>query len=66
MAGSPPRGSRVFLSPIESYRDNEINSIVGKLVNRIQEEPLNFVATVVFLCAIIHTFLAPKFLDPPR
>ena len=63
IAGSPPEGSRVFPSPIESYHDNEINSIVGKLVNRIQREPLNLVATLVFLCAIVHTFLAPRFLS---
>lgn len=63
IADSPSEGSRVFPPPIESYHDNEVNSTVGKLINRVQEEPLNLVASLVFLCAIIHTFLAPKFLS---
>jgi hypothetical protein len=63
IASSPPEGTRAFPLPIESYRDEGINSIVGKLVNRVRVEPLNLVAALVFLCAIIHTFLARKFLS---
>ncbi|MBX7143620.1 MAG: putative Na+/H+ antiporter [Oligoflexia bacterium] len=32
------------------------------LFHRIQQDPFNLVATVIFLLAIIHTFLAPRFL----
>jgi hypothetical protein len=32
------------------------------LVNRVHAEPFNLVATVIFLLAIIHTFVAPKIL----
>jgi hypothetical protein len=63
IAASPPEGARIFPLPIESYHDEGINSIVGKLVNRVRVEPLNLVASLVFLCAIIHTFLARKFLS---
>jgi hypothetical protein len=62
IAASPPEGTRTFPLPIESYRDEGINSTVGKLV-RVRVEPLNLVAALVFLCAIIHTFLARKFLS---
>ena len=63
IAASPPEGTRTFPLPIESYRDESINSTVGKIVNRVRVEPLNLVAALVFLCAIIHTFLARKFLS---
>ena len=32
------------------------------LKDRIRQEPFNLVATLIFLCAIIHTFLAGKFM----
>ena len=32
-------------------------------MHRVRVEPLNLVAALVFLCAIIHTFLARKFLS---
>jgi putative Na+/H+ antiporter len=35
---------------------------MAKLVQRVQAEPFNLVGTLIFLCAIIHTFLASKFM----
>ena len=51
-----------FPLPLEQYQDDQIDSISIKLLSRIQKEPFNLVATLIFLCAIIHTFLASKFL----
>ena len=50
-----------FPLPVDSYHDQQIPSIFGKLTGRIQREPLNLVATIIFFAAIIHTFLAGKF-----
>src|ERR1700755_3173208 len=53
-----PEGFRL---PVDSYHDQEIPSLFGKLTRRIQREPLNLVATIIFLGAIVHTFLAGRF-----
>jgi hypothetical protein len=50
-----------FPLPAENYHDQQIPSILGKLAARIQREPLNLVATLIFLAAIIHTFLTARF-----
>jgi hypothetical protein len=51
-----------FPPPLESYQDGDVSSLGTVLANRIHAEPFNLVATVIFLLAIIHTFLAPKIL----
>src|ERR1700746_3483583 len=50
-----------FLLPVDSYHDQQIPSLLGKLMWRIQREPLNLVATIIFFAAIIHTFLTAQF-----
>src|SRR4029077_14122996 len=50
-----------FPLPVDSYHDQQIPSIFGKLTGRIQQEPLNLVATIIFFAAIIHTFLTAQF-----
>jgi hypothetical protein len=55
------RPAAEFPLPLDSYRDQQIPSLFGKLIGRIEQEPLNLVATAIFLAAIIHTFLATKF-----
>ncbi len=40
-----------------------MHGIGAILKHRISEEPFNLVATIIFLCAIIHTFLTGKFLS---
>lgn len=50
-----------FPRSLDSYNDSEIKSIVAILKNRIKQEPFNLVATLIFLFAIIHTFLTSKF-----
>jgi hypothetical protein len=47
---------------VEEYNDEQIPGITAKLAYRIQAEPFNLVATLIFLGAIVHTFLASKFM----
>src|ERR1700745_4140291 len=50
-----------FPLPVDSYHDQQISSLLGKLTGRIQREPLNLVATIIFFGALVHTFLAARF-----
>jgi hypothetical protein len=45
-----------------SYHDDDVTSIPAKLWSRVQQEPLNLIATIIFTLAITHTFLAAQFL----
>ena len=49
-----------FPLPLDSYHDQQTPSLLGKLAARIEKEPLNLVATIIFFAAIAHTFLVPK------
>jgi hypothetical protein len=60
-AGASEDG-KVVPRSLDSYQDGEAASIFAILKNRIQQEPFNLVATLIFFCAIIHTFLTGKFL----
>lgn len=44
-----------------SYDDGGL-SIVETLAHRVSEDPFNLVALIIFACAILHTFVASKFL----
>jgi hypothetical protein len=57
-AGVPARD---FPPPVDSYQDVQIPSIFAQLAHRIEREPLNLVASVIFFAAIIHTFLLAQF-----
>ncbi|MCE0523694.1 MAG: putative Na+/H+ antiporter [Methylacidiphilales bacterium] len=61
-AAAPPTTTPPFPPPLESYQDEGVGNVWDVLVNRVQAEPFNLIATVIFLLAIIHTFLAPKIL----
>jgi len=52
--------TREFPPSLASYDDAHIESIPKILLHRIRTEPLNLIATIIFFCAIIHTFLAGK------
>jgi hypothetical protein len=60
-AAGLPRPVVDFPLPVDSYQDQQIPSLFGKLAGRIQREPLNLVATIIFFGAIVHTFLAGWF-----
>jgi hypothetical protein len=50
-----------FPRPLDSYHDEGTTSLEGILFHRAQADPLNLVATLIFILAITHTFLAPRF-----
>jgi len=61
--GSDPTGEPPpFPRSLESYGDTGEQSIVNILLKRAISEPFNVAATLIFLCAIIHTFLTSRFL----
>ena len=50
-----------FPRSLESYGDAADASVMEVLRSRIEAEPFNLVATVIFFLAIIHTFLTARF-----
>lgn len=52
-----------FPTPVESYGDSGETHLLAKLAGRIQKDPFNAVATILFMGAILHTFLTAKFRD---
>jgi hypothetical protein len=60
-AAGLPRSAPDFPLPVDSYHDQQISSLFEKLTGRIRREPLNLVATIIFLGAIVHTFLVNRF-----
>jgi Putative Na+/H+ antiporter len=52
-----------FPLPTDTYNDEHITDLWQRLKGRAAAEPFNLVATGIFLLAIIHTFLASKFLS---
>ena len=61
LAASPEEIS-VFPRGLESYGDQDLTGIIEILWNRAQEEPFNLAALLIFFCAIVHTFLASRFM----
>src|SRR2546423_15457402 len=47
--------------PLSSYSDAGLPP-GAKLWDRLSAEPLNGIATLIFILAILHTFAAPKFM----
>ena len=60
-AEKPSDDAKAFPRSLESYDDSDVKSIAAVLLNRIRQEPFNLIATLIFLCAIVHTFLTSKF-----
>ena len=56
-----PANDQKFPLSSDSYHDESIATLGGKLIARIQQEPFNAAATVIFFAAIIHTFLTSRF-----
>ncbi|MCY4380398.1 MAG: putative Na+/H+ antiporter [Proteobacteria bacterium] len=48
--------------PLESYQDSHLNTLGEILLGRIAHEPFNLIATLIFILAIVHIFIAPLFL----
>ena len=60
--GSGDHEGSGFPIALEAYHDEDINSVIGKLKSRIEHDPFNLVATIIFFMAILHTFMAGKFM----
>ena len=50
-----------FPKPLEDYHDDQTPALFQKLVDRVRLEPFNLVGTIIFFCAILHTFLTARF-----
>jgi hypothetical protein len=50
-----------FPRALDSYGDEGLG-VPAKLAARVRDEPFNLLATALFLAAIVHTFLAPRFM----
>ena len=50
-----------FPRPLADYPAPSAAGLLATLSDRIQLEPFNAVATVIFACAIAHTFAAARF-----
>ncbi|MGO8838727.1 MAG: putative Na+/H+ antiporter [Limisphaerales bacterium] len=55
-------GVSPFPPPLESYGDADLTGVWDVLVNRVHQEPFNLWATLIFLAAVIHTFLTHRFI----
>jgi hypothetical protein len=53
--------ANAFPRALDSYHDDE-KGVGAQLLGRIREEPFNLLTTALFLAAIVHTFLAPRFM----
>ena len=51
-----------FPKPLEDYHDDQMPGLVQRLMNRVGVEPFNLIGTIIFFCAILHTFLTAKFM----
>jgi hypothetical protein len=51
-----------FPPPLESYHDADLTGVWQVLVNRVHLEPFNLWATLIFLAAVMHTFLTHRFI----
>ncbi len=50
-----------FPRPLDSYAETAADSLWTVLSDRVAADPFNLVATVIFVLAIIHTFLTARF-----
>jgi hypothetical protein len=61
LAAAAPATATVFPRPLDTYGDAAL-SVGAKLLDRARQDPFNLLATALFLGAIIHTFLASRFM----
>ena len=55
-----------FPIPLADYGDESLLNLLQVFLHRIEVEPLNLLATVIFFCAIVHTFSASWILRRAR
>lgn len=52
--------SKIILNPTD-YNDGHLESLTDVLLHRIELQPINLIFLILFLLALIHTFLAHRF-----
>ena len=60
-AGAHGPGAGSFPPPLDSYEDDGWTNVWEVLKNRVDKQPFNLWATVLFLGAVIHTFFTQRF-----
>lgn len=60
-AGHEAAPTHAFPRPLSEYQDAGLSGVAAILKHRIQVEPFNLWATVIFLAAVFHTFATHKF-----
>jgi len=53
--------SSTFPPPLEDYGDGDLTNVGAILKNRIEKQPFNLWATILFICAVVHTFFTQRF-----
>lgn len=53
-------GAATLPTPLDAYRDPAGAGLWDVLAHRVQVEPFNLVALLIFACAIVHTFFAAQ------
>jgi hypothetical protein len=53
----------VFPTPLDAYPPPSPDGLLATLAARAQQDPFMAVATVIFLAAVLHTFVATRFLS---
>jgi hypothetical protein len=61
-AADPAAIDSPFPRSLDSYNEAPLRGVLEIIIHRIQEEPFNLVATLIFFAAIIHTFMASTFM----
>lgn len=61
-AAPAPAETPAFPPSLESYGDSGVTDVGAVLKGRALANPINLIATAIFLLAICHTFAAPRFL----
>jgi hypothetical protein len=61
-AAEPAATASPFPRSLDSYNEAHVQGILEIIVHRVREEPFNLVAMLIFFAAIIHTFMASKFM----
>ena len=62
VAGVPGEAPAAFPRPLDTYGDAQLTAIAEILAARVSAEPFNLLATLIFLYAITHTFMASRFM----
>jgi hypothetical protein len=63
LAAEPvPADAGAFPRSLDTYSDADAGAIWAILKNRVQQEPFNLVATLIFFLAIVHTFMTARFM----